>query len=581
MRNIIRLIICLFFILPIANLAQVDSSYYKERYADLLSFEGFGEKAKEVVEDNVQITGEIGAYGQLYGISGKDNRRPPATGRLFFRPTITLFNTLSLNFDFFLSTEGSAARQNINTIAVHPTWGWGTAHLGDFTHKISNYTLSVVQIRGGGLEIHPGFIRFEVIGGQTNRSVNASPYNSVFSQYLIGAKLGIGEQRGSHIDFNFLRARDDVASLPRETFLQIDSTVTNETTVYDTSRIGITPKENLVFGSNGQLVLFERSIKFKWEGALSLYSSDINGVEVEEKDIPEVLDGIYKPNYSTSVDGAYDLEMSYNSSFFNSKLGYEFIGPGYNSLGRASLLNDKRIIKGSFVFRFFEGIWNVRTNIQQQNDNVIGQKDITTTRSTYSVNTTIRAADNLNFALNSNINIFGNDSQNDTTKIDNSSLALSGNVNYRTELFSIIHVFNTGVNYQNYEIRNIIRGNSSTVSNTYNFGITSNITEIITSSISFSLNEVDMGNRGTTNNQSINSRVRGTFLDRLLQASIGWGYTNTSTSTINRITGRVSYKVFGNSRIVLGIRSSFFSPKTNSGISFMEYSTTLNYVYRF
>ena len=37
-------------------------------------------------QKNVVFSGDIGSYGELYSISGQAQRRPPSTGRLYFRP---------------------------------------------------------------------------------------------------------------------------------------------------------------------------------------------------------------------------------------------------------------------------------------------------------------------------------------------------------------------------------------------------------------------------------------------------------------------------------------------------------------
>ena len=44
----------------------------------------------------ITLTGEIGAYGALYSMTGRDGRRPSSLGRIFFRPTLTFFDALSL-----------------------------------------------------------------------------------------------------------------------------------------------------------------------------------------------------------------------------------------------------------------------------------------------------------------------------------------------------------------------------------------------------------------------------------------------------------------------------------------------------
>lgn len=87
---------------------------------------------ENIVQENVDISGQAGVYGELYGISGRDARRPSSTGRIFLRPRITFLNELTLNINVLLSSEGISARQNINKIGLDPSWNWGSAHVGDF-----------------------------------------------------------------------------------------------------------------------------------------------------------------------------------------------------------------------------------------------------------------------------------------------------------------------------------------------------------------------------------------------------------------------------------------------------------------
>jgi hypothetical protein len=120
------------------------------------------------------ISGDAGAYGELYSSSRDVARRPSSTGRLYLRPTFTFLNNFSISLDLFVSTEGSDARQQINRFALHPEWSWGKAHIGDFSHKFSDYSLNGINVRGGGVEINPGWFRFQAIAGQTKRSITAS-----------------------------------------------------------------------------------------------------------------------------------------------------------------------------------------------------------------------------------------------------------------------------------------------------------------------------------------------------------------------------------------------------------------------
>ncbi len=165
------------------------------------------------IQRNFSITGDAGLFGELYGISGGVGRRPPSSARLYFRPTLTLFNAFSMSFDFLLSTEGSSARQNINQLGINPSWGWGNGHIGDFTDEFTPLTFNGVLVRGAGVNLNPGLFRFSAIGGFTERAVEGGAGTGSYSRYIYGAKIGIGKQDESYFDVSFLRARDNPSSL--------------------------------------------------------------------------------------------------------------------------------------------------------------------------------------------------------------------------------------------------------------------------------------------------------------------------------------------------------------------------------
>ena len=172
------------------------------------------DSTKSFFAKNIYVTGDIGAYSELYSISGRDKRRPSATGRIYFRPTLHLFNLIDIPFEFLISTEGSSARQNINQFGINPTWSWGNLHLGDFNESFSNYSLGGINIRGAGLTITPGQFSLSVVGGYTQRAVQGGASNGSYDRYLYGAKIGLGKSSGSNFNLLFLRVRDKPSSLP-------------------------------------------------------------------------------------------------------------------------------------------------------------------------------------------------------------------------------------------------------------------------------------------------------------------------------------------------------------------------------
>lgn len=312
-----------------------------------------------------KISGDAGAYGELYTISGKERRRPPASGRIFFRPTVTILEHFSITFDFLLSTEGSAARQQINQFAIHPTWGWGRAHIGDFSHEFSRFTLSGINIRGAGIELYPGIFRFQAIGGQTQRAVKADPYSSTYSRYLGGMKIGVGREESAFFDIIFVKSKDNSASLNREVFMETKP-LPADSTIVDTSYIGTSPQENMIIGVNTSVKLLDNMIRFKGEVAGSAYTRDLYSEEATSANIPDFVSKIYKPRISFNADYAYSTELAFSYDLLDAQAGYTYVGPGYTSLGLSSLSNDKKILDGKLGLRFFENSLMFRVYIKRK-----------------------------------------------------------------------------------------------------------------------------------------------------------------------------------------------------------------------
>lgn len=165
------------------------------------------------IRKNFQIFGDMGVYGELYKVSGQQNRRPPSTGRIFFRPTIELFSLIQIPFEFLISTEGSSARQNINQFGINPRWSWGSLNIGDFSTEYSIFTLSGVLIRGGGITLTPGNFRFSTVAGFTSRAVAGGAQDGSFKRFLFASKIGYGNESDSYLDLILVRAKDDIKSL--------------------------------------------------------------------------------------------------------------------------------------------------------------------------------------------------------------------------------------------------------------------------------------------------------------------------------------------------------------------------------
>ncbi|MGH6621296.1 MAG: hypothetical protein ACREF6_17245, partial [Alphaproteobacteria bacterium] len=128
------------------------------------------------------MSGQASMFGEAYGISGREPRRPGTTGRVAFQPVFQFTRFFRVNFDLQLTTEGSGAgagtsnplnagRQRLNQLGISPEWSWGKLDLGDFTDSYTPFTFSGVRVRGGGAAINPGWLRLAAFRGSAQSAV--------------------------------------------------------------------------------------------------------------------------------------------------------------------------------------------------------------------------------------------------------------------------------------------------------------------------------------------------------------------------------------------------------------------------
>ncbi|MCH7876458.1 MAG: hypothetical protein IH965_14345 [Gemmatimonadetes bacterium] len=358
-------------------------------------------------------TGEVGSYAEAYGINGAEARRPAATGRMYLRPTLSLAGRLTIRFNFLLSTEGrtfqSSRRQSINQYGVNPQWSWGSANLGDFTDSYTPLTFSGVRVRGAGLNVSRGPLWMSMFGGRTQRAVEGGATNGRFERNIFGGRIGIGDRRRSSIGIYLVRAHDDVGSLtlPEDT-LFIDENRPDTAFVEDTLQVGkianpfaVTPQENLVLGVTGNLAVLGDALQLKAELSGSGHTRDLRADVIESEEIlsriPGIVRSIYTPRVSSTADYAYTIEATARTGPLTATGAFRNIGPGYVSLGVASLLSDQRELRLTTQLRFRR--WNVRVDGARQHDNLIHQKTFTTRRDRAAVALSLRPGRRWNGSL--------------------------------------------------------------------------------------------------------------------------------------------------------------------------------------
>ncbi len=407
------------------------------------------------------FTGELGAFGELYSISGQERRRPPSTGRIFLRSTLTAWGSASASFNFMLSNEGSSARQNINQLDFNPRWRWGEAHLGDFSEELSPLTMSGINVRGGGVLLSPGKWRLALISGVTSRAVATDDAGRAYERSITGVKIGYGRSDGSSFDLNVLNARDrlnSIADVPPDTN-ETDSTLND----FEQNPLVVTPQENLVVSAATNLVFLQRKLKWRSEVGASAITRDRRSSELDHSGVPEFLTNLFTPRKSSGADFAYTSDMNLDLKKLSFSAGFHYIGPGYVSLGLASLISDKQEITAGTIWRFTGG--QARLDGAVQRDNLINQKNYTTDRTRLNSAVSFRLHSNWNATVGATFIGMANNAPTDTTRLDYSSWILRTGQYFTFRRQLGVRSISLDYTYQQASDKNPLRNSSGTNSN--------------------------------------------------------------------------------------------------------------------
>jgi len=429
-------------------------------------------------KNNVRLTGQANVYGELYEAYGTDRRRPPSTGRIVFRPTLTFSKLFSLSADFFLSTEGSSARQNLNIMGLHPVWSWGRGHLGDYTENFSKYTFYAVNVKGAEIDLFPKKYRFTIGGGRTKRAVDGNIINESYDQHLFAARIGYGNPQNSFIDCIFLKVKDDPASNPKPDYDEYDyilpDTLESE---LDTIWIeppynpyAVTPQENVVTGIVSRLSMMDKRIVVLFEGSGSAYTKDLNSEKVDIDSIEsggiikKALSHIFVPRRSSNFDFAVNTAVKLNLKYLNADIGFRRIGPGYVSLGIPSNINDRQEYYMKTAFKYKMNRFTLNWN--RLSDNLLDQKTETNIRNQLRAGWMMHSK-----SWHSNIHMsylkMNNEALSDTSEWDFSNLILTTHQSLLFDQSSWIRQLGIKYTYQNSN-KNIPANDSESNYHTFN-----------------------------------------------------------------------------------------------------------------
>lgn len=507
-------------------------------------------------------------------MGGRQRRRPASSARLFFRPKVSIGNALTLDFDFLLSTEGSSARQDINQFDFNPKWSWGEAHAGDFYQEYSPLSLNGVRIRGGAIDLRPGGWQASFFYGRTQRAVDSRDRSRSYERTVSGGRLGVGSQNGSGFILNVFAAKDRIASLTTPDSVLADPEDSSEAIDPES----VTPNENLVVTGIAKLVLFDRKLNVRSEAGVSAFTRDRRSSTLDVDGVPDILTNIFTPRLSSNADYAVTAEADLDLRKVGFSAGFEYIGPGYMSLGVASLVPDRQSFSIGSRYRLSRGL--AKLDFTHQTDNLADQKRFTTARDriTFVWSYRVLTAWQTNTVVN--YSTMDNGATDSTALVDRRNWTLQSNhqVSFRRvaglKRVALTYAFQSGTDGNEARASSNVRTHSASV----RVGIGISRAAESWASAMFVVSKLGSGNWNVTRKYEIG--VRTAAMRRKLTIDGSLGLSHAADSRSPRAKVGATYKVMENLQARLQLDGSTF--RTDSGENeFDELTASLAITRRF
>ncbi len=393
-----------------------------------------GQPPQAPASSPLQLSGDITTTGQLYGAAGIPDRWPGQSWSIEMSPEATLFGGFHLGFGIVLSSQGDQYRQNIDQFGLNPRFGWVTLHLGDFSKDYAPYTVQGTRVRGAGFDLRPGIFRFSLQGGKTQRAVFGDGAGATYARSLVAGLIGLGRETSSYVDLMFVKAKDDPSSVPQA---QIDTLLLDTIPVALRPQQQSRPEENLVVGLSGQAQMLATRLVIAGDAAGALITRDLTSPAANPTAVTlgRVLNALIPLKLSTGGDYAYHLHGTLDLGSASLKAGWQYVGPGYTSLGLSYVINDREGYDLGGSVRLLQNNLTLQGEVQHQNDNLLGQKLATTNNDALVLTGSWRIAPTLTTTVSGQSNVVANTSPVDTFAVNTHSIAVTAMTAWQASLF--------------------------------------------------------------------------------------------------------------------------------------------------
>ena len=327
---------------------------------------------------------------------------------------------LKFKSKIYLSSLETSSAQAVNRYNLSLFVPHFNLTLGDHAPKMNSFLLSSKNVMGihGKLDFKSFRLMYTYgkikrgVDGKISQSITGQDSlsrNGTFKQSNNSLRLELGSPQNFMIGFGFAKNKDDISSL-NENYYRNESD----------SVLVISPKDNLLFGSDVRLSMMNQRFVLGSEVAVSLYNDNIidgaiTNEEMESSEIdlpfdPVDFENIFVINESMVPikPGITNIALkSYLRLFvYRNLLNITFtnIGSSFNSLSTNYLQKDAMVISFSDNLMLMNNRLALNFGFNLSSDNVDDTKDNTSTSTAIFTQAMYKPNDQMYFNLNLNTN---------------------------------------------------------------------------------------------------------------------------------------------------------------------------------
>ncbi len=526
------------------------------------------------------LSGGINLQGLFYNANGIQNRNQPFSYIISGNPTISLYKSLIIPFEFTFSEKERSFRQPFNQFGISPSYKWITVYAGYRNVSYSQFTLAGHTFLGAGVDLHPGIFRFGFIYGRFNRATGIDTTTRALQPYSyenkgFATKIGVGKGP-NFLELSFLKAKDDSTSV----------------NLAEDTLGRISPAENVVIGLHGQ-AKFLKNFTFAVEAATSLYTNNLRNSspfhDSTSTQIVRLLDGFIDRNGTTEHSNALQTSLGYKSKKMGLRLQFSRIDPHYKSMGAYFFSNDLQNLTIAPSLNLLKNKLRLNGSLGMQHDNLKKQKQSSSSRVIGSANASANLNDHFGFDLNysnySNSQRTSTVLLRDTFRIAQVSQNFSFTPHYIVAGTEHIHALVFSANYNLFASLD----NSTAIQNntkSYNIFLNYQITFVPTNlTLSTNLNYTDVkGETFEEGNSGITLGINKTLLKSKL--ILGWtgsfleGLRGGTTGLILNEGANLNYRVSKHQSMAVNLNYiKNNSANTNLAATYSEFRGKISYRY--